>query len=342
MFGSTILVVVLGLIFVYFVFSTLCSQVNEVVSARLGWRAHDLESWLRKALEHPSPDDEACLLSLDRFKSSSLIQAITPEKAKLQLPSYVSPRTFSMAVLDLLAPGDDQVTTIDEVKAAVAGLPEGHPAKAPLTRLAIEAGDDLATFRAGVEGWFNDSMARVSGWYKRRVQRWLLAYAAVLTLALNVDTIVLARALWSQDGVRQAVVAQVARDTQATTTTVQATGRDQATTTTTVNELEKVASRVADVSKLGIPIGWASEKKGGQPNPDPRRWPGWHPMGLLVKLLGLALTVGALALGAPFWFDLLNKVTKLRSAGDRPATTPSQPTPAPNQPVVIVQNEPPA
>ncbi len=332
MFGSTILVVVLGLVFVYFVFSTICSKINEVVSAKLGWRAHDFEKWLRKALEHPDQPGDV-LLSVARFKNSSMITAITPERAKRNLPSYVSPRTFSLTVLDLLAPGDGQVGTMDEVKAALAALPDGHPAKAPLMRLAIEAANDLGTFRAGVEGWFNDSMSRVSGWYKRRVQRWLLVYATVLTLALNIDTIVVARTLWSQDGVRQAVVAQVARQNQAA-----APGQDA----TAMSDLNNVAGRIADVGRLGIPIGWVQANRGGQPNPDPRRWPGDDPGDLLVKALGLALTIAALSLGAPFWFDLLNKVSRLRSAGERPATTPSLPTPSPNQPVLIMQPEPPA
>ncbi|AGZ41925.1 hypothetical protein [Actinoplanes friuliensis] len=38
----------------------------------------------------------------------------------------------------------------------------------------------------------------------------------------------------------------------------------------------------------------------------------------LLKLLGLVLTAAAAALGAPFWFDLLNRLVNLRSTGKRP------------------------
>lgn len=69
------------------------------------------------------------------------------------------------------------------------------------------------------------------------------------------------------------------------------------------------------LESLGLPIGWASLD-------DPqRRWPGanfsgeggwwdqiyWHGLGWL-------LTALALSLGAPFWFDLLNKFIVIRSA----------------------------
>ncbi len=328
MFDSPVLAVILGLIFVYFVFSMVVSKLNEAVSAKLAWRSRDLEKWLRKTLDPPDPDNQPPVSS-EKFKQSSLITSITPEGARRGLPSYVSPRTFSLAILDLLAPGDGQVTTIDQVKAAVADLPPNHPAKAPLTRLAIQAGDDLTAFRAGVEGWFNDSMARVSGWYKKRVQRWLLIYAMVITVALNVDTIVITRTLWSDGAVRDAVVAQAARQTE--------TGAPTQDQTRQVGDLEDVSKRVAEVKRLNLPIGWAPERKGTVPNPDPRRFPGLRPsIDQLLKVLGLAITVGALSLGAPFWFDLLNKISKLRSAGDRPSTSPSQPTATPDQSVVGV------
>jgi len=33
---------------------------------------------------------------------------------------------------------------------------------------------------------------------------------------------------------------------------------------------------------------------------------------VLLKLLGICLSAGAVSLGAPFWFDLLQKLTPLR------------------------------
>ena len=39
-----------------------------------------------------------------------------------------------------------------------------------------------------------------------------------------------------------------------------------------------------------------------------------------MKLAGLLVTAGALSLGAPFWFDLLNKLVNLRAAGKKPKT----------------------
>jgi hypothetical protein len=287
-----------------------------VLAAGLQGRPDTLEKWLRKSLDPKGAGSSASsAITADKLKSSSLVMSVTPEGAKKGLPSYLAPQTFSLALLDLLAPGDGQVTTVDEVKRALNDLPPGHPAKAPLTRAAIEAGNDLAAFRAGVERWFNDSMARVSGWYKRRVQRWMLVYAAALTILLNVDTVAIAKTLWNQDTVRQSVVAHA-----------QAQGSTGA----------EARKEVSDIKTLGIPIGWTFNKDEVDHKSDPRRWPGTDTGGLFLKLLGLAFTTGALSLGAPFWFDLLNNIARLRSTGERPSTT--SPPPAP--PVVAVQPAP--
>jgi hypothetical protein len=59
----------------------------------------------------------------------------------------------------------------------------------------------------------------------------------------------------------------------------------------------------------------------------PGSWRHPHWTFFWAKLLGLLLTTFALSLGAPFWFDTLNKIINIRAAGRAPATTPA-PTPA--------------
>ena len=53
---------------------------------------------------------------------------------------------------------------------------------------------------------------------------------------------------------------------------------------------------------------------------DPRGRPS-DAVGWVLKVIGLLFTVGALTLGAPFWFDLLSKFVSLRSAGKVPDAT---------------------
>jgi hypothetical protein len=111
-------------------------------------------------------------------------------------------------------------------------------------------------------------------------------------LLLNADTLTTGRVLWRDDAVRAAVVAQ------AEETAAQDEGEAKAT-----------------VSDLDVPLGWTISF-GEAPTELPNDTVSW-----LAKLAGLALTVVALMFGAPFWFDLLSKVVRVRATGAPPPAT---------------------
>jgi hypothetical protein len=76
---------------------------------------------------------------------------------------------------------------------------------------------------------------------------------------------------------------------------------------------------------LALPIGWIP----GADDPYKRDQIPVGFVGWLVKLLGLLITVCAVSLGAPFWFDMLSKFVNLRGSGTRPGEAgkggPAQP-----------------
>ena len=176
-----------------------------------------------------------------------------------------------------------------QVSAAVEQLPDAL--RKPLAVFVRDAAGDLEKFRSNLERWFDDAMGRVSGFYKRKVQVAVLVYAILLTVALNVDSVAFARRLWTDDLVRSAAVAAAERQQQ----------RPDA----------GAPQLLEEVQELNLPIGWSGA--------DPLRAAPSGPAGWLLKLIGLAITVLALSLGAPFWFDLLSRVARLRSTGPPPA-----------------------
>jgi hypothetical protein len=176
-----------------------------------------------------------------------------------------------------------------QVAAAVEQLPDAL--RKPLAVFVRDATGDLERFRGNLERWFDDAMDRVSGFYKRKVQLALLAYAILVTAALNIDSVAFATRLWTDDLVRSAAVAAAERQQQQ--------GQDPSAT-----------RLLEEVRGLDLPLGWSAA--------DPLRDPPSGLAGWLLKLLGLAVTVLALTLGAPFWFDLLSRVARLRSTGPPP------------------------
>src|SRR5258706_6537829 len=79
--------------------------------------------------------------------------------------------------------------------------------RAALLPLVDAAGNDAAKARQNIEDWFNSSMDRVSGWYKRRAQVMLLVIGLIVTMGVNADSIIVAKRLASDRALRESVVA---------------------------------------------------------------------------------------------------------------------------------------
>jgi hypothetical protein len=265
--------------------------MNETISSIFSWRAKFLREGIANLLD---PDNHGAgknlIETLYRHPLiNSLIRPVS-RRGRLRYPSYIPSRTFVSAVLDFDAKG--VVRSADQ---AIAAIPS-EPLRNALQVLLNNAENDAGRFRHSAEQWFDDAMERVSGWYRRRVQLMTWALAIALGLSLNADTIRIAQHLWSDKTVRAAVVA-----------------RANAVKSTGSANLPEVAKQVGQMKQLEVPIGWSIESR-------PHGAGDWA-VRILLKILGLVLTAAALSLGAPFWFDALSKVARLRSAGAPPPAT---------------------
>ena len=212
-------------------------------------------------------------------------------------PSYISPRAFALTTFDTLFPAVGSKTAFSAADDVLGQLPSDLAVR--LKPLVDGAQNDVATLRRNLERWFDDTMARVSGWYKRKSQIILIVVGALLVPAINANALLIATTLWSDSAVRSAVVAQ-AQNAVATPTA-----------TPTAGDLQQAAENVQEVHQLGVPLGWRGE---AVPN-DTTSW--------ITAVAGWLLTIAAISLGAPFWFDFLGRVSRLRSSGK-----PETPLPA--------------
>jgi hypothetical protein len=240
----------------------------------------------------------------------------------MRLASYLSSRTFATALLDLLVPDDSGTTTLAKVRASLHKLPDGIPGRDALLALARQAGDDLSTFRSSVEDWYDEQMARVSGWYKRWAQ-WRLFVAGVgLAVVFNVNSLAVAFTLYRDAPVREAVVTSALVAEQCP-----AEGDERESC---IEEQTRV------LRDLPLPITWgigearaACEQAQGENCMHLRNVGSALSFlgseladegvdGVLLTLLGWVITAAAVSFGAPFWFDALSKLGSLRTAGKRP------------------------
>lgn len=298
MFGSAVLELAIGLVYVYLLLSVICTVLNEWIAGVLGLRAKTLGVGLRNLLDEPGKPSLS-----QRLLNHPLINALAPQG---KTPSYIPARLFALALLDMIAPATEAgPQPLWSVRLAVAQLPDSDLRRTLLTLIQHTAGDP-ANARRNIEAWFSDAMDRVSGWYKRRSQLIVVCLALLLCAGLNADSFAIASGIWRDPTLRATVVASAEK-------AVPITGTNETQSLTDV-------SRISDeLQQLSLPIGWSLKRQGPDRStrPDPQSFPDTL-AGALVKFLGIAFTAIAVSLGAPYWFDVLNMT--LRAAGKKPAS----------------------
>jgi hypothetical protein len=296
--SNAILDVVIGLAFFYFLLSIVCSAINEGIATALNLRAKNLEKGIRQLVKDPG--DFYRHWRVSALHGSRLL-------GRKRRPSYIPSRVFALTVLDTAAGSTaaDSHDLVARAQAAVDSDDTPRVVKGMLQDALDEARGDRDKLRASLERSYDEMMERVSGWYKRTVQLILFVVAIAVVAGINADSFTIGQRLWKDDAVRSAVVAQANKtvaSSQADCTKAQG-GGEQPT------PAEQAANCLDDVKELGIPVGWTTDSS-------PHSWE--QAFG---KIFGLLLTVFAVQLGAPFWFDLLGKVSRLRGSGSKPDST---------------------
>lgn len=326
MFGSEVLDVAIGLIVVYLLLSLFATAVREALESVFKTRAVFLETGIRELLddrsglglakelyEHPLISS----LYQGRYDPAVAAAGEAPRRTKerttgANLPTYIPSPSFSAALVDLVVRGPATAAdsdlqrapiTLESLRTGVDLVGSPHVRRALL--IALDSADgDLAQAKVNIERWFDRSMDRVSGWYKRRTHYWLLLIGALTTLALNVNTIAIAQHLARSKAARELVVGR-AESIVADRLTAGAVAGEGAPPSSIDEAKATLAARLAALQSLDLPIGWEHL----QPRGNARvTW-------FLEQLVGLLLTTLAITLGAPFWFDALNRVMQIKTTG---------------------------
>jgi hypothetical protein len=209
---------------------------------------------------------------------------------------------------------------IKDLRDAIASgsIKNEHVQRALMT-LVDAAGNNIGQARKNIEDWFDSSMDRVSGWYKRRVQVITLILGLGMAIAVNADTIAIGNSLSYDVTMRDSLVAaaqEYAKADPDKQTSPNAQAQIEACKKDENSPECRIAKNLNEIQKLGLPIGWNMD--------DPRTIPN-TPGAWGAKLLGWLLTAFAISLGAPFWFDLLNKIMIVRSTVRPKEKSPEEP-----------------
>jgi hypothetical protein len=346
MFDNVVIDVFIGLIFIFLLYSLLASIIQEIIASRFSLRARMLQKAIRRMLEdHAAPTGNwfqkttfynyfgELLENVKRFfkpfrdyeilakkfYNQPAIKYLGEDKS-FSKPAYLQPHNFSYTIVQLLrGPGYDGATqkeaeliknTLDNNTLSI-----NQETLSQFRNLFADARQDPFEFRARLEQWFDETMQRTQGWYKRQTQTILLFIGFFIAVIFNVDTIAITKILSKDKRAREQMV-QLAiskKDNYGSIisapaipgSTISAGGANAQGKALDSLYQALSADALASQGIFGLSGSGLHGSASSYQQSKPMMWAGW------------LITALAISLGAAFWFDLLNKVTALRSTGNR-------------------------
>jgi len=153
-----------------------------------------------------------------------------------------------------------------------------------LQKLYQKAAGNVTVFQLELATWFDQGMGRVSGAYKKQSQIWCFVIALVVAVGFNIDSVHLFKTLW----LHPATIAQL-----------------------NLSGVNQMFANEAYSQLQTLPIGWGGKFE-------------WSMLVQPAAIMGWLVTASASLFGAPFWFDLLKILVRLRGTGTKPEGEPTQ------------------
>ena len=310
MFNSSILEVIIGLVFLYLLFSLFATFLNEIISTIFKLRANHLKTAIQNMMDN---DTENGKVFFDKFYEHPLIQSFVKNKGK-GFPSYLEPKKFAKVVVGIYKK-EKNSNNKDDIKEALKKLPQHNYLRYLLLNYIEKGEDKIEELEKDIEDWFNSVMERATGWYNRNFKKWTISIAFIIALAFNFDTIQVYQRLSKDSKVRKELVQYADDNINEFANYLEMDKSIDSTDAALIARIDTLKNEIniiineeiASIEQLAG-IGW---EKG--------EWSlvfkNWKSKEFVLKIFGWLITAFAISLGAPFWFDLLNKVMKLRATG---------------------------
>ncbi|MBK8421578.1 hypothetical protein [Candidatus Villigracilis saccharophilus] len=290
---DAILEVAIGLILTWLILSMATSQIQEAIIESLGWRSTFLERRLQEMFHDPA--------LVAQFYKHPLIESLSARTfwGRKRKPKGIPNDIFARAAVDVFLNagkvGNDipaGTMSLEVMKQSVVDSFKyldnsnqvlSRTVKYLVPKLNQETTDvenTLVKYRENVETWFDTTMSQATLLYRKHASLIALVLGITLASGFNVDSLVIVNHLWRDPTLRQAIVAQAEN----------------------INPEESfsVTGIQDQLNELSLPVGWNNETT-------PQGFADW-----LLKFLGIILSGLAASLGAPFWFDILNKLLGLK------------------------------
>jgi len=303
--------VAIGLTLVYLGASLFVTVINEYIAHMLNLRGKQLHDSLNTLIK--DQDVKGILMQSPALKP---FFDTDPRKT----PSYIDTNVLARLLVGGLAVPSAARNTVKQVSETIEKLPASE-LKTQLQALVRTAGSTTDTLVTAVSDWADRSLTMLGEGYKQRVQLISFGVGLVVAVGFNLDTVALTEHLYRDKDAREAAVAlgvQIAEKTskeafEKCMVLTPQKRKEEASCVPLTGLVDVVQGRNESLGRL--PIGWPLPKiqmQGAAASDSFDSWP-W-----VTRVAGWLLTALALCLGAPFWFDFLNKLVNMRHGMRRP------------------------
>ena len=319
MFNNASLSIVIGLVFIYLLYSLLATILQELWSTNTNMRGKVLRQAIKRMLNDKEEKKGVDTLG-GLFYEHPLIKYLAAGNMLCKYPAYINPETFAKVMVDLLR-GHNLAVGDSSGKAIAQNLSDGNAVWVKkqrieadtlryLNSLWVDSQGDVFKFSVLLENWFEEMMDRASGWYKKKIQWILFIIGFLIAILFNVDTVSIVQKLESSSVLRDQVLAQASAFSKTHPELDKQGANEIYTSSSDIKEIHKnLYAQAAELTRGDLKSTNDLLALG---------WPGSFCANLqsvsLKGFFGWLLTALAISLGAPFWFDLLNKVMKLRGS----------------------------
>jgi hypothetical protein len=269
---------VIAMATLYLVLSLLCTSIQEFVAQFFQLRSKNLKKGL----------DELIGSSVAKeIMGHGLMAGLAP---KGRFPSRIPADRFVATIFEKYAAAEQ---ASGDVRKGLEAIPDQTLRQASLA-LYDDASGNVSAFKTKLGNWFDESMVALGGRYRANVQVYLVIIATIVTVSLNFDSLKVAQTIWTQGEVRQALVEM-------------GMGLGQPDV-----EIPKFDQEMLDSISTLAPIGW------DLPDDWKVNFEAYKSIGideLGQTFVGWLISIAALSFGAPFWFDILKSIVKIRGDG---------------------------
>lgn len=277
--------VFVSLVTIYIVLALTVSALTEIITRLVGLRSIGLKSGIRSILQDPNV--KGLTEETKRFWNSGIIKSATDGD-----PSPNSLNALTFATATLVTAGVDISRNTDQIKTMIAGAPIDSHLRDVLTGLTERSLSRGTTLHDELAQHFDATMEKIGRWYRHWTQGMAFVLAVVFTVYVNANTLDLLHQLTAHPESRLELA------------------KIQSSQSADPGDRARAISNLKDLDTI-----ITADTLGGKAlRPEIAKNP-------FRTIIGLLISVLAVSLGAPFWFDVLGRISPKASGADRPPST---------------------